>query len=237
MSFGTDDANIRWEDGTPVSARYEDPYFSREDGLAETRHVFLDGNDLSRRLSAGGRFAIAELGFGTGLNFFAALDLWRRVAPGGGHLDYTSFERFPLEPEQIEQALAPWPELRALAAPVLVAMPAQAFDLGDCTLRIVLGDARETLPAWQGPADAWFLDGFAPARNPEMWQRALLTAVHDRTAPGGTFATYTAAGHVRRALRSAGFEVRKAPGFGRKRDMLTGQRPEGRIDGNDPHTE
>ena len=213
------DADIEWEDGVPVSRRFDDPYYARADGLAESRHVFLDGNGLADRFRGAREFRIAELGFGTGLNFLAAWALWREVAPAGARLSFTTFEGFPMTPDAQARALAIWPELDDLVAEMLVGR------MADVDLRVIEGDVRETLPAWDGAADAWFLDGFAPARNPEMWGEALMAEVGRKTRPGGTFATYTAAGHVRRSLQVAGFEVRKTPGFGTKREMLVGQRP------------
>ena len=124
------------------------------------------------------------------------------------------------------RALGRWPELAPLAAALLPAVrPDAEIALAGLRLTVVTGDARETLPRWGGTADAWFLDGFAPARNPEMWEPALLAAVHDRTVPGGTAATYSAAGAVRRALAAAGFETARAPGFGAKRHMTLARRP------------
>lgn len=218
-----DPAEIQWDSaGVPVSERFDDPYYSLEDGLAETRHVFLSGNGLPERFRPG--FHIAELGFGTGLNLFAALQAWR-AAGVPGVLRYTGFEAYPLPAEDIALALRAFPEIAALATPFL-----DAWDRGETVLsapdleaRIVLGDARETLSRWDGVADAWFLDGFAPARNPELWEAPLLTDVALHTAPGGTLATYTAAGVVRRGLEAAGFTVAKVPGFGRKRHMTLGR--------------
>ena len=219
------DAKIRWEDGTlPVSSRFDDLYYSRDDGLAESEHVFLAGNRLAERFATGGDFAIAELGFGTGLNFLAALRLWRRAGSGGARLSYTAFELYPLERQEMAQALSAWPELDELAGAMLAGWPGLQITVSDADLTIIEGDARRTVPDWDNCADAWFLDGFAPARNPEMWEPGLMQAVHDRTRPGGSFATYAAAGHVRRSLAAAGFQVTRAPGFGRKREMLTGVR-------------
>lgn len=219
------DAKIRWEDGdVPVSTRFDDTYFSREDGLAETTHVFLAGNGLAERFAGAERFAIAELGFGTGLNFLAAADLWRRTAARGGTLSYTAFELYPMTSDEMARAVSVWPVLGKLATALVAAWPATRIEIPGVELTIMAGDARETVPCWPGRVDAWFLDGFAPARNPEMWEPALMQAVHDRTAPGGTFATYAAAGRVRRALQEAGFDVTRAPGYGRKREMLTGRR-------------
>ena len=218
-------AELEWRDGrVPVSTRFEDPYFSIHDGLEETRHVFLAGNDLPARF--GGAFAIAELGFGTGLNFLVAWDAWE-TAGGQGALRFTSFEAFPMALRDMETALAAFPALAARAARLLALWQPGAGPVEiapGVTLEVLIGDARLRLPQWKGVADAWFLDGFAPARNPELWEPELLQAVHDHTAPGGTLATYTAAGAVRRALEATGFTVTRAPGFGRKRHMTTGRR-------------
>ncbi len=218
-------AKIEWRDGAvPVSTRFADPYFSIHDGLAETRHVFLAGNDLPARFRPG--FHIAELGFGTGLNMLAALCAWRQSgAPGP--LTYTGFEAYPMQRTDMEKALQGFPELADLAAPLLDAWhPAEPrIEIPDLTAEIIFGDARRTLPGWPGKADAWFLDGFAPARNPEIWDSALLTEVAARTRAEGTFATYTAAGDVRRGLADAGFVVERRPGFGRKRHMTAGRLP------------
>ncbi len=215
-------AELDWCGGVPVSRRFGDPYFSLESGLAETRHVFLQGNDLPGRFRDG--FRIAELGFGSGLNLAAALHLWR-ASGQAGRLHYTGFEAFPMAVEEMAQALAAFPGLAAEAAPVLAARRAGLWriEAPDLTAEIVPGDARATLPAWQGRADAWFLDGFAPARNPELWGADLLVEVARHTAPDGSFATYTAAGHVRRALAAAGFAVTRVPGYGRKRHMTRGR--------------
>lgn len=226
-----DHPELDWRDAViPVSRRFDDPYFSLAGGLEETRHVFLAGNRLPERLRPG--FHIAELGFGTGLNLLATLlatplatPLAASLAqPGPGHLLYTSFEAYPLPPADIRRALAAFPEVARFATPMLDQLSAGAVELHfpQLTARLVLGDARQTLPGWQGRADAWFLDGFSPAKNPELWSPELMREVARHTAPGGTFATYTAAGHVRRALSEAGFIVTRQPGFGRKRHMSTG---------------
>ncbi|MCI2395796.1 tRNA (5-methylaminomethyl-2-thiouridine)(34)-methyltransferase MnmD [Aliiroseovarius sediminis] len=215
-------AKIAWKpDGVPVATRFDDPYFSLEDGLAETRHVFLSGNDLPARFAPG--FHVAELGFGTGLNMLAAFLSWRDAgAPQG--VRFTSFEAFPMAADDIAKALDAFPEARAVAAPFLSAWAdgVREFDLDGFAVEVIIGDARQTLAAWQGKADAWFLDGFSPAKNPELWGDGLMMQVGAHTAPGGTFATYTAAGFVRRALDAAGFDVERAPGYGRKRHMSRG---------------
>lgn len=209
---------LDWKDGVPVARAFDDPYFSLEDGLAETRFVFLDGSGFPKRFRDG--FQIAELGFGTGLNAFATWALWR-AHRGQGRLHYTAFERFPMPVADMAQALRPYPEIWALAAPVLktTTAPLTSLDAEDFQLRVITGDARACLPIWEGVADAWYLDGFSPAKNPELWEPTLLAEVARHTASGGTVATYTAAGAVRRALTAAGFEVERRPGYGRKRHM------------------
>ncbi|WP_040610856.1 tRNA (5-methylaminomethyl-2-thiouridine)(34)-methyltransferase MnmD [Oceaniovalibus guishaninsula] len=209
---------IEWQDGTPVSTLYGDPFFSRQDGLAETRHVFLGGNDLPARFRPG--FHIAETGFGTGLNALCAWAAWR-ASGQTGQLAFTSFEAHPISARDMARAHAAFPQMAALSDLLLAEWRTgrSAITLPGLDLRIVVGDARETLPGWEGRADAWFLDGFAPARNPALWSEALLAEVARHTAPGGTAATYTAAGHVRRALQAGGFDVTRMPGWGRKRHM------------------
>lgn len=208
-------ATLDWRDGViPVSTRFDDPYFSLAGGLEETRHVFLQGNDLPARLRPG--FRVAELGFGTGLNTLALA-----LAAGETPIHFTSFEAFPMTATDIARALDAFPDARALADPFLAAWRAgeRRFDVGPVSVHVIEGDARDTLPAWDGRADAWFLDGFSPAKNPELWSPDLMAEVAAHTAPGGTAATYTAAGFVRRGLEDAGFTVTRTPGFGRKRHM------------------
>lgn len=211
--------SVNWRDGViPVSTRFDDPYFSLNDGLAETRHVFLAGNDLPARLRSG--FQIAELGFGTGLNLLATL----MTCPPDVPIFYTSFEAYPLTAPEIARALDHFPAARAVADPFLSAwaMGARSFQLGPIAVDVILGDARATLPVWAGLADAWFLDGFSPAKNPELWSDDIMAEVARHTATGGTFATYTAAGHVRRALSDHGFTVERIQGHGTKRHMSRG---------------
>jgi len=213
--------DLDWRDGVPVSRRFDDPFYSLDDGLAEARHVFLGGNDLPGRYHDG--FHIAELGFGTGLNFAAAVTAWKAWGCDG-RLHFTSFEAFPLTPKDLHQALSQFPEAAPFRDMIETALTDQPVDKLGITLSVVIGDARKTLPAWDAQADAWFLDGFSPARNPELWETQLLQAVAAHTKPGGTCATYSAAGAVRRALDAAGFEVERVPGYGRKRHMSVGRR-------------
>ncbi len=212
--------DLDWRDGVPVSRRFDDPFYSLEDGLAEARYVFLGGNGLPDRFRDG--FHVAELGFGTGLNFVAAAVAWREAGLNGPLL-FTSFEAFPLTPSDLRQALSRFPDAAPFTPMIEAALSSSGCveDLG-ITLSVVIGDARRTVPSWTERADAWFLDGFAPVRNPELWGDDLLQAVAAHTASGGTCATYTAAGAVRRALADAGFEVERRQGFGRKRHMTVG---------------
>ncbi len=223
---------LEWnEDGHPVSTLFGDLFHSRHDGQAESRHVFLAGNGLPERWAARPYFSIAELGFGTGLNFLETWRTWRATRPFAAQLSFASFEAFPLTLDQMRRALGRWPDLAQLAERLLDALPSSWPPAGEerpvrldrqTQLVVVIGDARETVPQWPGKADAWYLDGFAPRQNPEMWNQDLMKAVARATTPNGTLATYTAAGFVRRNLEAARFTVEKRAGFGGKREMLAG---------------
>ena len=131
-----------------------------------------------------------------------------------------------MAPEDRASALSAFPEIAQEAAELQAALARPGpWTFGDVSLMVLEGDARATLPTWKGQADAFFLDGFAPSKNPEMWEPTLLAAVAEKLAPGGTLATYSAAGHVRRALAEAGLEVERRPGFGTKRHMTVARRP------------
>ena len=203
---------------TPISTRFDDPYFSLDGGLAETAHVFHAGNGLPERLRPG--FHIAELGFGTGLNLLATALLCTEC-----QIFFTSFEAYPLTPAQTARALQAFPTLEPLSQPLLNALTQHQtqFTIGQITVDLRLGDAGQTVPHWDKRADAWFLDGFSPAKNPALWLPDLMHQIALHTAPSGTFATYTAAGHVRRSLQAAGFTVQRCPGYGRKRHMTSGR--------------
>lgn len=213
--------NLTWtDDGTPVNTKFDDPYFTG--GLAETEHVFLAANGLPGRLTAG--FQVAELGFGTGLNLLALAEIWR----GPDQIYFTSFEAHPMTAEDMARALEPF--ALSQKGELVEQWGTQSgnvrqIHLKGITANILIGDARQTLPAWSGRADAWFLDGFAPAKNPELWSEELMRDVAQHTNPGGTVATYTAAGHVRRSLAAGGFEIERIPGFGRKKHMTYGRMP------------
>lgn len=236
MTITSSTADLEWtDDGQPLSRQFDDVYFSRESGLEETRYVFLQHNRLAERWAAlpeDGHFTIGETGFGTGLNFLCAWQLWEQLAPAQAHLHFISCEKYPLSADDLARALALWPELAVFSQQLiphyrLLSPGWQQISLanGRITLTLLIGDVLDTLPlldAGQG-VDAWFLDGFAPAKNPDMWQPELYRQLALKAAPGCTLATFTSAGDVRRGLQAAGFAMRKTPGFGRKRDMLCGE--------------
>ena len=215
------------EDGSPRSGRFGDVYFSKDDGLAETRAVFLDGCGLPHAWAGRPDFTVAELGFGTGLNIVALVDLWRRTRPATGRLHVFSIEGFPLSRDEAARALAAWPELAEAASALLAVWPEprpgfHRLDLPDwnTTIDLAVGDVAWALGQWSGQADAWFLDGFSPALNPGMWSPEIMGLIAARSAPGARVATFTVAGAVRRGLAEHGFVVEKKPGHGRKRERL-----------------
>ncbi len=220
------------DDGSPRSGRFGDVYFSQQDGLAETRAVFLAGCGLPEAWQGRTRFCVGELGFGTGLNIAALLDLWRREGPAGGRLSLFSVEGFPLSREEAGRALAAWPELAEATQALLEVWPEPTpgfhrLDLPgfNATLDLAVGDVGWALSQWTGQADAWFLDGFAPSTNPGMWADAVMDGIAARSAPGARVATFTVAGAVRRGLAERGFAVEKRPGHGRKRERLEARLP------------
>ena len=220
------------EDGSPRSGRFGDVYFSKDDGLAETRAVFLDGCGLPQAWTDRADFTVAELGFGTGLNIVALLDLWRRTRPANGRLRVFSIEGFPLTRDEAARALCAWPDLAETANAVLSVWPEGApgfhrLDLPQwgASIDLAVGDAQWALEQWSGPADAWFLDGFSPALNPGMWSPEIMALIAARSAPGARVATFTVAGAVRRGLAEHGFVVEKKPGHGRKRERLEAHLP------------
>ncbi|GKX34417.1 MAG: hypothetical protein MnENMB40S_20350 [Rhizobiaceae bacterium MnEN-MB40S] len=231
--MGNSESNrgLEWHAGDmPYSTRFGDHFYARSDGRAECAHVFIAGNGLPDRWRGRDAFTIAELGFGTGLNFLETWRQWREHRHPSARLRFVSFEALPMRAAEMRRALGPWPQLESLANALIQAWPdnapnlfAQDFDDG-VRLEVHIGEALDRVCNWREQADAWYLDGFAPSRNPDMWSPALMQAVFDHTVPGGGFATYSAAGWVRRNLAAAGFEVLKQPGFAGKRDMSVGVR-------------
>jgi tRNA 5-methylaminomethyl-2-thiouridine biosynthesis bifunctional protein len=225
---------VHWPDagGPPRSRRYGDLYFSASDGLAESRAVFLAGCGLPAAWLGRRRFTIAELGFGTGLNIAALIDLWRREGPKDAWLSIFTIEAEPMPADDARRALAAWPELDPIAESLLARWPGQArgfhrLDLPEfrATLDVAVLEAAEALAEWTGAAHAWFLDGFTPSLNPQMWRAEVLDFIAALSAPGARLATYSAAGEVRRGLAAAGFDVARAPGFGGKRHRLEARWP------------
>lgn len=233
---------LAWsEDGQPRSRLYGDLYFSAQDGLEESRAVFLEGCGLPDAWVGRRRFVVGELGFGTGLNILALLDLWRRARPPHGQLHIFSVEAHPITARDAARALAHWPELSQVAEPLLARWPGQALGLHrvdlpefSAILDVAVMEVEPALAGWSGRADAWFLDGFAPALNPAMWRDEVLALVAQRSVPGARAATFTVAGQVRRALTAAGFAVEKRPGFGRKRERLVARLPGAAADAPTP---
>lgn len=240
-------ADLQWsEHDEPFSNAFDDIYFSRGDGLAETEYVFLTQNFLEERwrsldAQCGGIFVIGETGFGTGLNFLCAWRLWRKIAPRSWQLRYVSVEKFPLDKETLARALQQWQHIEMFAELSEILLDRYPPRIRDAhvrqldesmTLQLLFGDASEQFDALNDSAatelanafqvDAWFLDGFAPAKNPEMWQSTLFAQIGRLSKPGTTFATFTVAGIVKRGLQDAGFTIEKLPGFGSKRQMLRG---------------
>lgn len=226
-------AQLDWDgQGQPLSRQFNDVYFAREDGLGETRHVFLDGNNLNHRcatLPPGGRLVIGETGFGTGTNFLCAWQLFEQSAPADAQLHFVSVEKYPLSPADLQRALALWPELAPWSNPLLEQYVAiqpgfQRLLLagGRVVLTLLIGDALELLPQLDGQIDVWFLDGFAPAKNPDIWGLPLFQQLARLSAPGASLATFASSGFVRRALIEAGFAMRRVPGYGTKWENLNG---------------
>ena len=215
----------------PYSTQFSDTYYSKDDGRLECDHVFIKGNGLDQRFVECGHFVLAELGFGTGLNFLETMRQFRNLAPSGSKLHFHSFEMHPLSGDNIQRALVPWPEISDEAQaliehwPLLTAefQPYHMFQFGDdVQLHLHIGDANKTILNTDFIADAWYFDGFTPAKNQALWSLDLMQQVAKRTADSGTFASYTAAGWVRRNLVEAGFNVEKCGGFAGKRDMIKG---------------
>lgn len=228
-------AEIQWQNDQPFSTEFDDIYFSRDGGLAETEYVFMQQNGLPERWRDRKNFVIAETGFGTGLNFLTTVLHWLKTTDEKACLHYISIEKFPLSKVDIEQALACWPELETVSGQLIENYPPAVKGFHHISLfnrRVVLtlvfDDAEESLPQIQANVDAWYLDGFAPGKNEDMWTAEIFKHIArtgttgSRGKTGTTFSTFTAAGIVRRGLQKVGFDVGKVKGFGHKREMLCG---------------
>ncbi|NWA03905.1 bifunctional tRNA (5-methylaminomethyl-2-thiouridine)(34)-methyltransferase MnmD/FAD-dependent 5-carboxymethylaminomethyl-2-thiouridine(34) oxidoreductase MnmC [Pseudomonas gingeri] len=234
MSRVAPHAQIDWDDqGLPHSRVFDDVYFSDASGLEETRYVFIEQNRLKERFEAlqpNERLVIGETGFGTGLNFLCAWQLFEQCAAPGARLHFVSVEKYPLSHADLQRALALWPELAEFCAPLLKQYVAihpgfqrMLLDNGRVTLTLLIGDVLEQLPQLDAQVDAWFLDGFAPAKNPEMWTPELFAELARLAAPGSTISTFTSTGWVRRSLNAAGFKMKRTPGIGHKWEILRGE--------------
>jgi tRNA 5-methylaminomethyl-2-thiouridine biosynthesis bifunctional protein len=220
------------EDGSSLRATaFDDVYFSKDGGLEEARAVFLAGTGLPEAFRNRDRFALCELGFGTGLNVLAAWAAWKKTRSPHAQLHISTIEAFPLARADAARALAHFPELAGESERLLACWPVRArapqrfwFPDDGLSLTVFTGEAETILRGLSGQFDAWFLDGFAPARNPGMWTPALFGEIARLSAPGARAATFTVAGEVRRGLEAAGFAVEKQPGFGKKRERLEARR-------------
>lgn len=222
-------AALAWQDGVPYAEHFGDVYHSADGGLEQARHVFIGGNELPQRWRGRERFAILETGFGLGLNFLATWQRWQDDPERCPRLHYTAIEKHPFHPDDLARLHALWPELGALSAELLAAWPPLVpgfhhieLAQGKVLLTLAFGDVAHCLPQVDAGAgfDAFYLDGFAPSKNPDMWAGGTLAGLRHLAAPEATAATYTVAAAVREALAQAGFVCEKRPGFGRKRDML-----------------
>ncbi len=247
-------ARVNWNaESQPISAQFDDFYFSTDNGLEESRYVFLEQNQLEKRwkaladAGATTNFVVAETGFGTGLNFLATWQLWQKAGPQDGWLHFISAEKYPLTTQDLKQALALWPELKPLADQLVQQYPAAvtsgyhrltfhntATHSGGVKLTLIIDDATvgyQAMQKSQHPAfnqgfnmgvDAWFLDGFSPTRNPDIWTEDLFTTISNLSKKGTTLATFTSARVVKEGLSKAGFSLHKISGYGKKREMLSG---------------
>lgn len=237
MSHPIQTADLDWQhvDGidVPVSKQFGDVYFSKDNGLLETRHVFLNGNDLSTRLAKLNDFeyfCVGETGFGTGLNILALWQLWQQVRPDNqSHLHAISVEKFPLTKADLIRALNAWPELKPLADQLIAQYPMPiagchrlSFPDERFSLDLWLGDAHDVFPVMEKTAtvNAWFLDGFAPSCNPDMWEENVLNNIVRLSGFGSTFASFSVAGVLKRGLKNHGISITRPRGFGHKREML-----------------
>ncbi len=214
-------------EGTPEASAFGDVYFSKAGGLAEAEAVFLGGCGLPDAWKCKDRFAVCELGFGTGLNVLGLWNAWKKTRLPHAQLHISTIEAFPLARTDAARALAHFPGIEGLSAQLLARWPVRAyapqriwFPEDGLSLTVFVGEAETILPQLEGQFDAWFLDGFAPARNPAMWSETIFAEMARLSAPGARAATFTVAGDVRRGLQAAGFAVEKKPGFGSKRERL-----------------
>jgi len=226
-------AQIRWlESGEPYSELFDDIYFSHSNGLEESEYVFIQQNQLPQRWLKREKFSIAELGFGSGLNFLATINCWHLNSLSNSCLNYFSFEKYPFSRNDYQQMAKlidnHWPHLskyhQLLAQLYPLQRPIQNIYLMDGKIKLTLfyDDACTAMENLDTLIDAWYLDGFDPKKNSQLWNQSIYQQIVKHSNQQASFSTYTAAGHVRRGLKEAGFAVKKAKGIGQKREMLTG---------------
>ena len=260
-------AAIEWRNGTPYSSIFQDYYYHSGEpfelnGLRETEYLFLQHNNLRQRWDAlasrGSRsklFTLGETGFGTGLNFLSAADLWLQTAPQDWRLQFISTELNPILAEDLREIHHSWSQFGDLSRQLMDQYPDPLKGIhlitlaeGRIQLYLMFGEANQLLQQIaespdpvlanynKQPVDAWFLDGFAPTKNPELWRDDIFTTLASLSGPDTTFATFTAASQVRKGLANAGFNIQKIPGFGRKRESLAGQFSAANLPSGQPST-
>ncbi len=244
-------AIVEWRDGLPFSPKFDDVYFSSEGAVEETNHVFISGNQLLEdwQQQTQKQFTLVELGFGTGLNFLVTASHWHKLnqtkqqvsSPQSNtrrqSLQYISIEKHPLKLADLKKAHALWPEFRTIAETLHNQYPSPSYgrfqiDFFNLNITLILlfmpvqdalgelqNDSRSRAPRLS--VDHWFLDGFAPAKNNQMWQHSVFNRIADLSHTGTRLATFSVASAVKTPLKQLGFELKKRKGFGRKREMLT----------------
>jgi len=222
-------AELEWQASTPVNKHFKDPYFSLANGLAETNYVFIQHNGLPGKWKNYQDFVIAETGFGTGLNFVATAQQWADNRNNDSHLTYYSIEKYPLSYLDLTKSLENWPQFKTISQTLITLYPDNLpgfhqleFTHEKITLVLMFGDVLPMLKNMQCKVDCWYLDGFSPGKNPDMWSMTVCEALALLSHENTSFATFTAASIVRRNLQAVGFDVKKMPGFGKKREMLCG---------------
>jgi tRNA 5-methylaminomethyl-2-thiouridine biosynthesis bifunctional protein len=229
-------ATINWDEGTPKSTVFDDIYYNTIDGIEEADYVFVQGNNISNRLTNSNIQTIAETGFGTGLNFLNTAQAFQQLNTGKNRLHFISVEKFPLDKSALQKIYNEWPQFKEITDQLLSQYPPQAAGFhrislleGKIQLTLMLGDATDCLSKLVATVDAWYLDGFSPSKNPDMWSPELFREIARLSKPGTTFSTFTSASVVRKGLQAVGFDVRKQPGFGKKREMSLGTFIENKV--------
>jgi len=230
-----EDNLISWDGETPFSTVYDDIYYSKGSGVEEVEHVFLQPNRIRERFLEG-ETSIGELGFGTGLSFLVTWDVWIECGKKSP-LNFYSVEKYPIDAKEFERIDGHWPDLKSLSSLLRLETSELeegwnkfSFEDSSICLHLWVGDVNDFLNEMKKQSkkiDSWYLDGFSPSKNPEMWVGDVMSLVADCSIEGTTFSTFTSVGQVKRNLRQAGFQVEKIPGFGKKRDMLAGEKQSG----------